>query len=1444
MKMSIQNKLILTVLICQAVIIGALILYTTVTSREKAIQSAYQLVMTAARDQAGVVQRELDRTIHTTRTMASTFSVVKNPESVLNLNRESAKVMLKHLLTANPAFLSVYTIWEPDAFDLMDEAFGGIAGSDASGRFIPCWVRKGNQVVLEASKDYENHEKGDYYLVPRQTGKDHIVGPYRYVMDQRQRWIVSIVSPIQYDGRFYGIVGADIPIERMADLIEERPLFHAPTQISILASSGILLASTEHAASIGKSLAAVQPEVFQRIQPHVRSQQAAVEIGDSLFAVASVETGEAGDPWIVLLSVPRSAILSEAASEAGKHLVVGVLMAMGTVLIISIFIRQHLKPLEDIRQAAHQVALGSLELPEIDVRNDEIGQMYQSFLDMVGSIRTISKSVEAIAVGDFSKKVELRSDFDILGKSVNLMIDNVTKIVVQLHKIAEGSYSDKIQPFSEKDQLGTALYRMTASLQKMREINERQNAIKTAQMELNNTMRGEQDTAELASRVISYLCRYLAAPMGAFFLYEPEEDVLRLCGTYAYQRRKKLINGFRIGEGLVGQAALEKRIIEVCDLPASYVPVQSGLGQGVPKAVVVVPLLVEEDLKGVIEIGAMTEFSEDAIAFLELAAPQIAIAVHSAQSRTRMKLLLEKTQLQAEQLQRQQETLQQTNRELEEQTRALRASEAKLQVQQEELRQANEELQEQTQLLEEQKEDIQKKNLELEMAGKLIAEKAEALEKISRYKSEFLANMSHELRTPLNSILLLSKMMADNRDGNLTEKQVEFARTIHSSGSDLLKLINEVLDLSKVEAGKMELHIESVAIGEIAQTLKRNFQHIAKNKGLSFDVIEEKDLPITITTDRQRIEQILKNFLSNAFKFTSKGGITVRLHRPRGMNLSQSRLDPEKAVAFSVTDTGIGIPKDKQSVVFEAFRQADGSTSRKYGGTGLGLSISLELAKYLGGEIQLVSEENQGSTFTLILPEICAKPDETGQPKPPKTVGAVVGKPESGSKCENRSSKEAERPLSAEGRLEPGESADAASADTSVASKDKTFAVEEIVDDRKELQPTDRKILLIEDDFHFARILCDLSHDRGFKVLVADNGETGLHFADYYRPDAVILDVNLPGMDGWTVLERLKANSETRHIPVHVISANDRPLNALKMGAIGYMTKPVSMDELNGVYARIERKIDSPVRSILLVEDDPTQIEAVRELLADDRVTITTATSGKEAMEALGRDCFDCMILDIGLPDMSGIELLSHVRNDPKLQDMPVIVYTGRDLSPQESALVQDYAEMIVLKDARSPSRLLEEATLFLHLVESELPVEKKRMLQRIHDREAVFQGKKILLVDDDMRNVYAITNILEEKGMQVVIGKNGREGIEKLKADPEIDLVLMDIMMPVMDGYEAMRQIRSMDAYRKLPIIALTAKAMKGDKALCIEAGANDYMAKPFETEKLLSMLRVWLYS
>ncbi|WP_051328394.1 response regulator [Desulfatirhabdium butyrativorans] len=1442
MKTSIQNRLIFTVLMIQALIIGSLILYTTFSSREKAVHAAYQLAATAARDQAGAVQRSLERSLQITRTMAQTFSAVKNPDSILNLNRESAKVMLKNLLIDNPSFLSIYTIWEPDAFDLMDEAFSDRPGSDASGRFIPCWTRKGENIVLEPSRDYENHDKGDYYIIPRQTGKDSIVGPYSYKIDHQSRWIVSVLSPIQYENRFYGVVGVDIPIENFAGLIEERRLFNGAAQITLLSPNGLIIASTEHIQAIGKSLAAIQPDTFDQVQSIATRKQVVTEQGDALLAVSAVETGDAKAPWLVLMSVPRANIMAGALTETAKQLLIGILMALGAVLAISIFIRQHLSPLKQISEAARQVALGSLAVPDIRTRNDEIGKMHQSFLLMVASMRTINETIQAVTVGDFAAKIKLRSDFDELGLSINRMIDGVTRIVAQLNKIAEGSYSDRIRPFSDRDQLGTALYRMTESLKKMREINEKQNAFKSAQMELNNTMRGEQDTQSLTERVIAYMCRYLGAAIGAFFLFDPEAQTLKLCGTYAYRKRKRLVNGFRIGEGLVGQAALEKSIIHVTDLPASYVPVQSGLGQSVPKAVVVVPLLVEDDLKGVMELGAMKEFSSDDLAFLEQVAANIAIAIHSAQSRTRMKALLEKTQLQAAQLKNQQEALQQSNRELEEQTRALRFSEAKLQAQQEELRQANEELQEQTQLLEEQKEDIQKKNVELEMAGRLISEKAEALEKISRYKSEFLANMSHELRTPLNSILLLSKMMADNKKGNLTEKQVEFANTIHSSGSDLLKLINEVLDLSKVEAGKMELHIEAVPPAEMAQSIQRNFQHIAKTKGLAFDVTVEPDLPATIVTDRQRIEQILKNFLSNAFKFTATGGITVRLHRPRGMNLSQSGLDPEKAVAFSVTDTGIGIPKDKQEIVFEAFRQADGSTSRKYGGTGLGLSISLELAKFLGGEIQVVSAENQGSTFTLVLPEVCSKGDARSEGSFASAIPASTGGPASAGRAQP-----APKPETPQTTLKTTTPAPAAenwpSGAGDTQGQPPGASVEDISDDRKEIQPSDRKMLIIEDDPHFARILCDLSHDRGFKVLVADNGETGLHFADYYKPDAIVLDVNLPGMDGWTVLERLKANARTRHIPVHIISANDRPLNALKMGAIGYMTKPISMDELDKVYTKIEKTIGDRLRHVLLVEDDPVQVQAVQALLGDEQIHIEVARSGKEAMGLLDRQGFDCMILDLGLPDISGIEMLSHVRSDANLKDMPIIVYTGRDLTPQESATVRDYAEMIVLKDARSPEKLLEETTLFLHLVESELPAEKKRMLQRIHDREAVFQGKKVLLVDDDMRNVYAITNILEEKGMRVVVGKNGKEGIERLKADPGIHLVLMDIMMPVMDGYEAMRRIRAMDVYKKLPIIALTAKAMKGDKALCIEAGANDYLAKPFDTDKLLSMLRVWLY-
>lgn len=982
--------------------------------------------------------------------------------------------------------------------------------------------------------------------------------------------------------------------------------------------------------------------------------------------------------------------------------------------------------------------------------------------------------------------------------------------------VAAGRFDQDIMVKAKNEiaELATSFNKMLYNLRETTEENKRQNWLKTGQAELNDRMRGEQDTATLGRNIVTFLSEYLNAQIGAIYL-NGNNNHLKLVGSYAFKKRKNLSNEFEFGEGLVGQAALEKESIILTNVPDDYMAVSSGLGEAVPRNIVVLPFLRDEEIKGVVELGTFDEFSAMQLDFLNQVAENVAITVHSAQSRQQVEELLAQTQAQAEELETQQEELRQSNEELEEQTKALKDSEARLQVQQEELQQTNEELEEQTKLLEEQKENIQQKNLELENNRRLVEEKARDLETSGKYKSEFLANMSHELRTPLNSILLLSKLLSDNKDANLTEKQVGFSQTIYSSGADLLNLINDVLDLSKVEAGRMDLNIEDVDLRNLAEAMKRNFQHIAQEKGLNLSIELAGDLPRHIRTDRSRIEQIVKNLFSNSFKFTSQGGVTLNISRADyRVDLSKSGLDPEKAISFSVSDTGIGIPKDKQKLIFEAFHQADGTTSRKFGGTGLGLSISRELAKLLGGELRLKSEKGKGSVFTLYIPEI---PDDNradnGREKPPQLMIEKDG-PETGSRLKAESS-----------------------------TKEEQRAMEFIADDRKKISPEDKSILIIEDDSEFATILRDLSREKGFKALVAEDGETGLHFADYYRPSAIILDLGLPGMDGWAVMSRLKDDPETRHIPVHFISASDKSLDAMKMGAIGYLTKPVSMEKLEQVYGKIEYMISKPVKKLLIVEDDETQRKAIVELIGNGDVRVTDVSTGQEAYDQLISGQFDCMILDIGLPDMSGVELLARIRNNEEIFHIPVIIYTGRELTKQENIILNEYAESIIIKGVKSQERLLDKTTLFLHRVEAKLPEEKREMLRMIHDKESILKDKKILVVDDDMRNVFALTSILEEKGMKVLVGKNGKEALECLDKNPDVDLVFMDIMMPEMDGYVATGEIRKQERFKKLPIIALTAKAMKGDRAKCIEAGSNDYLAKPVDPDKLLSMLRVWLY-
>jgi len=1021
---------------------------------------------------------------------------------------------------------------------------------------------------------------------------------------------------------------------------------------------------------------------------------------------------------------------------------------------------------------------------------------------------------------------------DIDGKiigAIEYMVDisDEMQVVELAEKISRGDYSVNVEKRSDEDRLSDALNRMTFSLREAVEQNQRQNWLKSGQSELNNRMRGELDIPDLCRNIINYLTNYLDAQLGLLYFVE-NHDTLKLVGSYALGKEKSIVKKFKFGEGVIGQAALQNETIIISDIPEEFIKVKTGFGEIYPRNIIAVPFSYESHVVGVIEIASIYSIHEIQKEFLMQSLENIGIALNSAESRRQLTELLEKTQEQAEKLQAQQEELRQSNEELEGQTKALIASETNLQSQQEELRVINEELEERTRALEKQKADIQLKNKELLHARNEIAKKARDLEEVSKYKSEFLANMSHELRTPLNSILILSQLLSNNSDVNLSEKQVEFARTIHSSGSDLLALINEILDLSKIEAGMMEIRIEKFLLEDFSGNINRVFRPVAANKGLEFILdIKKTEVPEFIYTDAQRAQQVIKNLVSNAFKFTDEGSVTFSIYRPdANTELLQSGLKPEEALAFEVRDTGIGIPADKQTIIFEAFRQEDGTTSRKYGGTGLGLSISRELALLLGGEIRMKSEKNKGSMFTLFLPEKLERPGKR------RLFGEEAISPliyENGD--ETAAAEEPDNRIYYE---QP---------ETPLKSTPPPNQEREVRDDRKDVKPGDKSLLIIEDDPNFSEVLLNLSQARGFKAILAEDGETGLHFADFYKPSAIILDIGLPGINGWEVMDRLKRNPDTRHIPVHFMSAADDNREALKMGAIGYLSKPVKTETIDEAFGKIEGMLNKPVKKLLVVDNNNAERQSIIELMGSGDVETDAVTSGKEALELMEKNQYDTMVFNPNLDDMPGLQILEKIKNHRSIAELPIIIYTEKKPSQRDMEMLEEYSRKITIKDVHSPDRLFTEATLFLHRVESDLPESKQRILKRMIDKKDTLSGKKILVVDDDMRNVFALTSILEDNGMITVVGKNGKEGLDKLNEDSEIDLVLMDIMMPVMDGYEAMHAIRKNKRFDKLPLIALTAKAMKGDRSKCVSAGASDYLAKPVDAAKLLSLLRVWLY-
>jgi CheY-like chemotaxis protein/HAMP domain-containing protein len=1031
----------------------------------------------------------------------------------------------------------------------------------------------------------------------------------------------------------------------------------------------------------------------------------------------------------------------------------------------------------------------------------------------------------------------------LIGIGVFFLSRNITRPIIEDVKfaqaIAAGEFNKTLN-LNQRDELGKLAWALNLMAKNLHD----QDWLKKGKEGLDDALRGEMNEKKLGRQFISFITRYLDAHLGA--LYRNHNGILKLYASHAFTDRKGNFNNIKLGEGMVGQAALEQEIIIFNDVLEDAPLINYGVGQKRATSYIIVPLIFEDEVVSILLLGSLTRFTSLQRQFIEQNIKNTAILMNTARSRRIIKQLLEDAQQNQQELltknqtleeqtqalkeseaelQSQQDELRVTNEELEQQARALKESETELQAQQEELRVTNEELEEQTQSLEGQKEAIEKKNVALVNAQENIQAKAQELEIASKYKSEFLANMSHELRTPLNSILILSQLLTGNKDQNLTQRQIESATAIHSSGEDLLTLINEILDLSKVEAGKIELVPENVAIAQIVDDLNRMFGNLAREKEIGFIINTEPDMVDTIYTDPLRLQQILRNLLTNAFKFTKQGQVSLAIGRPSKKLLSGKAISPQTSIALAVKDEGIGIPKEQQAAVFEAFQQADGSTSRKYGGTGLGLSISRELAKLLGGFIHLSSEEAKGSTFTLVIPEHHSK--DTGSQE---SRSGESGSEESGSGESSPGDKEtlarAHGNRVRTQHQEPGPATPKAS----------------VRDDRKILAPGDKSLLIIEDDPSSAKIMQDFARERGFKCIIAEDGETGLHFADYHKPSAIMLDIGLPGIDGWTVLERLKNNSDLRHIPVHIMSAADSSLDAMRMGAIGFLTKPVTIEKVEKTFCKIENIITHPVRKLLVVEDDSIQCQSIKELIGNGDVETTMVATGLLAYEALTSQNYDCMILDLGLEDMSGFELLEKIRDNEACSKIPVIVYTGRDLTLEEDKKLRKYTESIIIKGVRSPERLLEESALFLHRVEADLPREKQTLFKRVHDKEAVLSEKTVLLVDDDMRNVFALSSVLEEKKMTVLIARDGMEGVKKANEHKEIDIVLMDIMMPRMDGYEAIQEIRK--TKKKLPIIALTAKAMKGDRNKCIEAGANDYLAKPVDPDRLISMLRVWLYS
>ena len=1027
---------------------------------------------------------------------------------------------------------------------------------------------------------------------------------------------------------------------------------------------------------------------------------------------------------------------------------------------------------------------------EVAALADTINNMTDTLATFADQVTTVAREVgvEGRLGGQANVPGAAGTWKDLTG-NVNLLADNLTNQVRAIAEVATAvtkgdlTRSVQVEASGEVAELKDYINTMIDNLRLTTDRNNEQDWLKTNLARFTGMLQGQRDLTTVGRMLLTELAPLVNAQQGVIYQMESEESrTMVLLSAFADSDPGGHADRLHVGAGLVGQCAAEKQRMLITDVPEHAVPIRSGLFQAVPRNVIVLPILFEDRVKAVIELASLSVFTASHLSFLEQLTSSIGIVLNSIEATMQTEGLLKQSQQLATELQTQQTELQQTN----------------------------EQLAQKAQQLAEQNVEVERKNQEIEQARRAVEEKAKELALTSRYKSEFLANMSHELRTPLNSILVLGQQLTDNPDGNLTPKQVEFARTIHGAGTDLLNLITDILDLSKIESGTVSVEADEVFFASLLDMIGRPFRHEAENRGLDFELSADPNLTRSLVTDSKRLQQVLKNLLSNAFKFTEKGGVKLSVFAAdSGWSDEHPVLSKSAAVvAFEVTDTGIGIPPEKQRIIFDPFQQADAGTSRKYGGTGLGLAISRELAGLLGGEIQLRSTPGEGSTFTLYLPQTYVGPSTGTAGTDAKSSSLPAAILVAARNVQNRSIEQIT-----------------------------------ITDDREDLQAEDSILLIVEDDPYFATMLCDLAHEKGFKVIVASRGTEALELAHEFHPTAISLDVFLPDMLGWTVLNHFKQDPTTRHIPVQMLTLDEDKQHGLARGAFAYVTKPATPEQLEAAFARIKEYTIPRRKRLLVVEDNPAEQLSIRELLGYEDIDLEIASTGAQALAAMEEKPFDCVVLDLRLPDMSGFEILERLRDTPSMSNLPVVVFTGKDLTPDEDARLHMLARSVVVKGVESPERLLDETALFLHRVVTDLPPEKQRMLDLLHHSDEALVGKKVLVVDDDVRNIFALSSVLERRGMTVLTAGTGREAITTLESTSDVAIVLMDIMMPDMDGYETMQIIRQNPSFRRLPIVALTAKAMKGDREKCLEAGASEYLAKPVNTEQLLSALRMWFH-